>query len=51
MYCLANLRACDLNLKDFIKLLKDIGYSGFLSLEVLGERDVKESWKMLLKSL
>ena len=44
-------RPGDLNLKDFIKLLKDIGYSGFLSLEVLGERDVKESWKMLLKSL
>ncbi|OGF35031.1 hypothetical protein A2482_01020 [Candidatus Falkowbacteria bacterium RIFOXYC2_FULL_48_21] len=41
----------DLKLKSFIKLLEDIGYSGFLSLEVLGERDVKESWKMLLKSL
>lgn len=41
----------DLKLQHFLTLLKDINYSNFLSLEVLGKQDVKESWKLLLKSL
>lgn len=41
----------DLKLQDFVHSLKDINYSNFLSLEVLGEQDIKESWELLLKSL
>lgn len=41
----------DLKLQHFLTLLKDINYSNFLSLEVLGEQDIKESWELLLKSL
>lgn len=41
----------DLDLKNFINILKEIKYSNFISLEVLGDEDITESWKFLLKLL
>ncbi|MFA6382279.1 MAG: sugar phosphate isomerase/epimerase family protein [Candidatus Buchananbacteria bacterium] len=41
----------DLKLKNFMDSLKNINYSNFLSLEILGEQDIKKSWELLLKSL
>lgn len=41
----------DLNLCEFIDLLEKNKYNNYLSLEVLGERDIKESWNILLKCL
>ncbi|MFH1972448.1 MAG: sugar phosphate isomerase/epimerase family protein [archaeon] len=41
----------DLNLDNLLSHLKKINYSGFLSLEVLGCEDIKESWNILIEKL
>ena len=41
----------DLDLRKFLNLLKEIKYSGFLSLEVLGKEDINKSWNLLLRNL
>jgi sugar phosphate isomerase/epimerase len=39
----------DLKLDNFLKLLSKVEYNGFLSLEIIGREDIKESWKLLSK--
>ncbi len=41
----------DLDLGNFLDLLKKIGYKNYLSLEVLGEQDIEKSWELLLEKL
>lgn len=44
-------RKGNLQLQNFINILRDIDYSNFLSLEILNKQDIKESWELLLKNL
>ncbi len=37
----------NLNLDKFLRLLANVHYSGYLSLEILGKEDIKKSWKIL----
>lgn len=39
----------DLDFYSFLQLLKDIDYSGHLSLEVIGEKETKDSWMKVHK--
>ena len=34
----------DLNLQEFFSFLQKINYDGFVSLEVMGKKEIKESW-------
>ena len=39
----------DLDFYSFLQLLKDINYSGYLSLEIIGEKETKDSWMEIHK--
>ncbi len=41
----------DLDLQEFLNMLTDLQYENYVSLEVLGEDDIRQSWDILINTL